>query len=195
MLWRIPTEKNELYLTFDDGPVPGPTEFALKELKKYDAKATFFCIGDNVRKHPAVFEKVAAEGHVIGNHTFNHLKGWSTSLSRYIENIAQCDSQFETYNSQITNLFRPPYGRITNAQIKALKSEYQIVMWDVLTHDYSKTISSEKCLAGTIKATRPGSIIVFHDSLKAERNLTYVLPKFLEHFSNLGFKFKTLLNK
>ena len=194
LLWRVAVEEKILYLTFDDGPVPGPTEFVIDELRKYQAKATFFCIGDNVRKHPAIFEKVLAEGHAIGNHTFNHLKGWSISLSRYLENIDLCNAQFTNHDLQRTTLFRPPYGRITNSQIKELKSQYQIVMWDVLTHDYSKTISTEQCFKGTIKATRPGSIIVFHDSLKAERNMTYVLPKFLGHFTNLGYKFKSLLD-
>jgi len=194
LLWRVAVEEKTLYLTFDDGPVPGPTEFVVDQLKKYKAKAIFFCIGDNVRKHPLIFEKVLAEGHGIGNHTFNHLKGWSTSNQRYLENIDKCNVQLTTHSLQPITLFRPPYGRITNSQIKALKSQYQIVMWDVLTHDYSKTISPEQCLKGTINATRPGSIIVFHDSLKAERNMIYVLPKFLEHFTNLGYKFKSLLD-
>ncbi len=197
LLWRGPTEGKTLYLTFDDGPIPGPTEFVIEELKKHKAAATFFCIGDNVQKHPAVFEKILAEGHAIGNHTFNHLKGWSTSLEKYLDNVALCESQFTTripmaQGTPRHHLFRPPYGRITNAQIKALKEHYRIVMWDVLTHDYSKNISPEKCLAGTIKAARAGSIVVFHDSLKAERNLTYVLPKFLEHFTSQGFVFKSL---
>jgi peptidoglycan/xylan/chitin deacetylase (PgdA/CDA1 family) len=187
-----------MYLTFDDGPIPGPTEFVIEELKKHKAGATFFCIGDNVKKHPAVFEKVVTEGHAIGNHTFNHLKGWSTSLEKYLDNVSLCESQFTTHLSmaqmtQHTKLFRPPYGRITNTQIKVLKERYQIVMWDVLTHDYSKSISPEKCLKGAIKAARSGSIVVFHDSLKAERNLAYVLPRFLEYFSSQGFVFRTLL--
>ncbi|GHN01475.1 polysaccharide deacetylase [Cytophagales bacterium WSM2-2] len=190
-MWRIPTTSKELYLTFDDGPVPGPTEFVLTELKKVNAKATFFCIGDNVRKHPSIFEKVIADGHGIGNHTFNHLKGWSTPINLYLDNVALCERQMATHQ-QKTNLFRPPYGRISTRQVKALKPNYRIVMWDVLTHDYSKNISRQNCLNGSIKATRLGSIIVFHDSLKAERNLTHVLPKFLEHFSSLGFEFKPL---
>jgi peptidoglycan/xylan/chitin deacetylase (PgdA/CDA1 family) len=194
LLWRVPGEENVIYLTFDDGPVPGPTEFAIEQLKKHNARATFFCIGDNVRKNPLIFKKILAEGHAIGNHTFNHLKGWSTSNQHYFENINQCNAQLTTHNLKITTLFRPPYGRITNSQIRVLKSQYQIVMWDVLTHDYSKTISPEQCLKGSINVTRIGSIIVFHDSLKAERNMTYVLPKFLEHFSNRGYKFKSLLD-
>jgi len=190
----VATEEQILYLTFDDGPVPGPTQFVTEQLEKYNAKATFFCIGDNVRKYPSIFEKVLIDGHAIGNHTFNHLKGWSTSNQRYLENINLCNAQFTTHNVEPINFFRPPYGRITNAQIKILKSQYQIVMWDVLTHDYSRSISPEHCLKGSINATRSGSIIVFHDSLKAERNLTYVLPRFLDHFASQGFMFKTLLN-
>jgi peptidoglycan-N-acetylglucosamine deacetylase len=193
LLWRVATEKKELYLTFDDGPVPGPTEFALEHLKTFKARATFFCIGDNVHKHPDIFEKVLANGHAIGNHTFSHLKGWSTSLQRYRDNVELCRTQFSNHNFQTTDLFRPPYGRITRSQINILKNQYKIVMWDVLTHDYSKTISRDNCLRGSVKAARPGSIVVFHDSLKAESNLTYVLPKFLDYFSSRGFTFKTLL--
>jgi peptidoglycan/xylan/chitin deacetylase (PgdA/CDA1 family) len=194
LLWRVLGEEKVIYLTFDDGPIPGPTEFVVEQLKRHHAKATFFCIGDNVRKYPLIFKKVLADGHAIGNHTFNHLKGWSTSNQRYFENINQCNAQLTTHNLKLTTLFRPPYGRITNSQIRALKSQYQIVMWDVLTHDYSNNISSQQCLKGSVNAVRPGSIIVFHDSVKAERNLTYVLPKFLEHFSNHGYKFKSLLD-
>ncbi|MBS1682694.1 MAG: polysaccharide deacetylase family protein [Bacteroidetes bacterium] len=192
--WRIPTKENELFLTFDDGPVPGPTEFVLDELRKVDAKATFFCIGDNIRKHPSVFEKVINDGHAVGNHTFHHLKGWGTSLEKYVENIELCKLQIANHKTHINNFFRPPYGRITFQQIKTVREKYKIVMWDVLTHDYLKNISRKDVLRGSIRATRPGSIIVFHDSLKAERNLTYVLPKFLEHFSSLGFTFKSLPN-
>ena len=193
LVWNIPTDKKELYLTFDDGPVPGPTEFALETLRKYSAKATFFCIGDNVRKHPDLFKKILDDGHTIGNHTFNHLKGWSTSLEKYIDNVNLCEnefrnSRFETRNSK---LFRPPYGRITRNQIKAL-NDYKIIMWDVLTIDYNKSISPESCLQNSIKATRPGSIIVFHDSLKAERNMTYALPRLMEYFIENGFTFNAL---
>jgi len=203
LLWRVPTEKKELYLTFDDGPVKGPTEFVLDELRKVNARATFFCIGDNVRKYPEVFLKIIEQGHAIGNHTFNHLKGWSTPLQNYLDNVLLCESQMKNCRSQNLNnsfssqptssrFFRPPYGRITSKQITVLKEKYQIVMWDVLTHDYSKNISRQNCLNGSIGATREGSIIVFHDSLKAERNLTYVLPKFLDHFSAQGYEFKSL---
>jgi peptidoglycan-N-acetylglucosamine deacetylase len=206
LTWRVDTQQKELFLTFDDGPIPGPTEFVLKELKKYHAKATFFCIGDNIHKHPKVFEIIISEGHQIGNHTFNHIKGWGTSTEKYVANVEMCEGEIANWlpvagyqlpvtgNRQLSSgfLFRPPYGRIRPKQINALKSKYQIVMWDVLTSDYSQSLSPERCLAGSIKATRAGSIIVFHDSLKAEKNMTYALPRFLQHFSSLGYSFNTL---
>lgn len=207
LIWRIPTDKKELYLTFDDGPIPGPTDFVLDTLAKHTIKATFFCIGDNVRKHPEVFKRVLQQGHTIGNHTFNHLKGWETSVQEYIRNIRQCDEVFRTFNVEprtlnlelstlnlepsTLNLFRPPYGRITRSQIKAL-TDYKIVMWDVLTNDYDQSKTPEDCLKNSIRATRPGSIVVFHDSLKAERNMSYTLPRYLDYFLNSGYSFNML---
>ncbi|MBL7846872.1 MAG: polysaccharide deacetylase family protein [Cyclobacteriaceae bacterium] len=185
-----PGEKN-LYLTFDDGPVPGPTEFVLDELARAKAKSTFFCIGDNVRKHPEVYQRIIQEGHAVGNHTFNHLSGWKTPVDAYVDNVALCDREMKREGKQPAKLFRPPYGRITRRQIGRL-SEYRIVMWDVLTNDYAKSLSREACLRGSLAATRPGSIIVFHDSLKAEKNMSYVLPRFLDHFGSQGFSFKAL---
>jgi peptidoglycan/xylan/chitin deacetylase (PgdA/CDA1 family) len=190
LTWRMPTEEKELYLTFDDGPVHGPTEFVLETLRQHAAKATFFCIGDNVKKHPGVFKKIVDDGHAIGNHTFNHLNGWKTAGPSYFENVKQCDEVFQQ-NAVQSKLFRPPYGRITAKQIKGL-SDYTIVMWDVLSVDYLKSLSAEACLQNTIRATRPGSIIVFHDSYKAEKNMTHALPRFVEHFMDKGFSFKVL---
>jgi len=214
LTWRIPATSKELYLTFDDGPVPGPTEFVLDTLSKHTIKSTFFCIGDNIKKHPELFTKIVSAGHVIGNHTFNHLSGWKTETNAYVENVALCEQEIHSKTktgklqdasykdaylhfslsagSGARELFRPPYGRITRDQIKSL-SDYKIVMWDVLTHDYSKTLSRKNCLSGAISAARPGSIVVFHDSLKAEKNMTYVLPRFIEHFVNAGYTFKTLI--
>lgn len=189
LLWRVPTVQNDLYLTFDDGPIYGPTEFVLDELRKADAKATFFCIGDNVRKHPAVFDRILSDRHAIGNHTFNHLSGWSTKTKDYLSNIRLFEKNLPENLS--TKFFRPPYGRITPSQIRALK-DYKIIMWDVLSFDYSKNISPEDCLKNTIKAVRPGSIIVFHDSLKAEKNMRFAVPRLIEHFQKKGFSFKTL---
>jgi peptidoglycan-N-acetylglucosamine deacetylase len=193
LTWRIPTQAKELYLTFDDGPIPGPTEFVLDELQRAGAKATFFCIGDNVAKHPVVYNKVTAAGHAAGNHTFNHLSGWKTATQQYLDNVALCAKHLGTDLNPASPkpLFRPPYGRITRRQIRALNG-FQIIMWDVLTHDYAKSLSPEQCLRGTLNAVRPGSIVVFHDSLKAEKNLNYVLPRFLDHCSGLGYTFKSL---
>ena len=197
LTWRIQKNKKELYLTFDDGPVPGPTEFVLETLASRNIKATFFCIGDNIRKHPEVFKKIVTQGHSIGNHTFSHLSGWKTKSPFYLENIKKCDDLINEYtsrtanNQQPTTLFRPPYGRITKKQIYSL-SDYNIIMWDVLSVDYNKNLSPESCLSNTIRATRPGSIIVFHDSYKAEKNLIFALPAFIDHFLELGFTFHSL---
>jgi len=193
LIWRVPTSEKELFLTFDDGPVPGPTDFVLETLARYSCKATFFCIGDNIRKHPELFSKVVKDGHAVGNHTFNHLKGWSTPLKNYVDNIRECDAIIQKSQNihHKSKLFRPPYGRITGNQINAL-TDYKIVMWDVLSVDYNKRLSAESCLRNTIAATRPGSIVVFHDSLKAEKNMAYALPRYIEHFLEKGFVFKSL---
>lgn len=195
LVWRIRTERKELFLTLDDGPVPGPTEFALDVLRKYRARATFFCIGDNVQKHPDVFKRILQEGHAVGNHTFNHLNGWQTPKAEYVENTTLCDAVMDEHQTgnktKKVVLFRPPYGRITRAQIKAL-SAYNIIMWDVLSFDYTESISAEACLKNSIKATRPGSVIVFHDSLKAEKNMRYALPRFIEHFTEKGYSFNII---
>lgn len=188
----MPTDQREIFLTFDDGPVPGPTEFVLETLAQYQAKATFFCIGDNIRKHPDIFEKVIAGGHAVGNHTFNHLKGWSTKTDVYLDNLRRCDEQIAAHTKYSSPFFRPPYGRITSPQIRKIRSSHRIIMWDVLTYDYSKSVTPAVCLRRSIRATRPGSIIVFHDSLKASPNMMPTLPAYLDHFSSLGYRFKAL---
>jgi peptidoglycan/xylan/chitin deacetylase (PgdA/CDA1 family) len=186
------TEKKELYLTFDDGPVPGPTEFALDILCKNSVTATFFCIGDNIRKHPDIFKNVTEGGHTIANHSVNHLDGWKASTEKYLLNIREFrDVLAAAGYHQKVNLFRPPYGRITGSQIKALP-EYEIIMWDVLSKDYSKNTSPERCLQSTLKACRPGSIIVFHDSYKAEKNMRYALPRLIDGCLQKGYHFKSL---
>ena len=191
---RIKTNQKELFLTFDDGPIPGPTEFVLETLKQFQAKATFFCIGDNIRKHPEIFKQIIKDGHGVGNHTYHHMKGWGTSTEKYINDVKTCGDQIDSLVADITStkLFRPPYGRIRGKQVDQLKQNYQIIMWDVLTSDYSQSMKPGNCLKGSIQATRPGSIIVFHDSLKAEKNVKYVLPKYLNHFSQLGYTFEAL---
>lgn len=187
LLWRINTTQKDLYLTFDDGPIHGPTDFVLDTLRSFNAKATFFCIGDNVRKNPDQYKKIIDAGHAVGNHTFHHLNGWRTSTEDYINNVEVCQQHL----SRQPRLFRPPFGRIKRSQIEQLE-KYKIVMWDVLTFDYDRSLAEEKCLRGAIGATRSGSIVVFHDSIKAEKNLTYVLPRFIEHCASKGYSFKSL---
>lgn len=187
-IWDIPNHENKVFLTFDDGPTQEITEWTLEQLKKYDAKATFFCIGNNIEKYPDIFRKIMQAEHAIGNHTFNHLKGWKTTTETYIENVALCQSQIPNPKSQILNLFRPPYCKIKSSQSKILrKLGYKIIMWDVLSYDFDKTISPEKCLENVLKNIESGSIIVFHDSIKAEQNLRYVLPKTLAFLKEKGF--------
>lgn len=192
-IWDIPNSENKIYLTFDDGPIPKITEWVLAELDKYNAKATFFCIGNNIQKHPEIFLKVIENGHSIGNHTFNHLKGWKTPINEYIENVSLCQSEIQNLQSKICNLFRPPYGKIKLSQSKKLQElGFKIIMWDVLSADYDQTISSEKCLDNVLKNVKSGSIIVFHDSIKAFQNLEYTLPKTLEILTKRGFVFERI---
>jgi peptidoglycan-N-acetylglucosamine deacetylase len=190
-IWRKSLLEKKIYLTFDDGPIPEITEFVLETLAKYQAKATFFCIGDNIRKHPLIFQKLINEGHAIGNHTFNHLKGWATDDVTYLENVVLCSKEIEKENHQ-TQLFRPPYGRIKRSQAKSLLLDYEIVMWDVLSGDFSQKLSPEIVLEKTIQHTKAGSIVLFHDSIKAYKNMSYSLPRFLEYFSEKGFQFAKL---
>lgn len=192
LTWRVPITQRELYLTFDDGPFPGPTDFVLSELKNASAQATFFCIGDNITKYPQLFTSIIDHGHAVANHTFNHVNGWQTDVNLYRENIKSCQYEMDKIAPpDLPLFFRPPYGKITRSQIRSLP-EYKIIMWDVLSKDYNKNLDAQKCLRNTIEATRPGSIIVFHDSVKAERNLMYVLPRFIDYFTEKGFAFKKL---
>jgi peptidoglycan/xylan/chitin deacetylase (PgdA/CDA1 family) len=164
-------------------------------LKRYHAKATFFCIGENIKKNPQVFKQIVNNGHAIGNHTFNHVNGWKSSTEDYCRNVEQCSREINRYMDGAgktgKSLFRPPYGRIGLGQIKALH-DYKIIMWDVLSIDYNKNLTPEKCLKNTLNATRAGSLVVFHDSYKAEKNLTFTLPRLIEYFSEQGFAFKSI---
>lgn len=186
--WHVPTTEKEIFLTFDDGPIPDITEFVLDTLKEFEAKATFFCIGDNVKKHPSVFSKILDEGHSVGNHTFNHMNGWKSEDQEYLANIDLCEKQLD----MDTNLFRPPYGRMKKSQSRLLPETKQIIMWDVLSGDFSAAVKPETCLEKSIKYARPGSIVLFHDSLKAAKNMQYTLPRFLEHFSKKEYQFRAL---
>ena len=187
-VWDIPNDSKKVFLTFDDGPTPEITEWVLEQLQHYNAKATFFCIGNNIEKHPKIFNKIIAQGHAVGNHTFNHLKGWKTPIEEYIENVKLCQSQIPNPKSQIPNLFRPPYGKIKPSQSKRLrKLDYKIIMWDIISYDFNQTISKDQCLENVLDNVKPGSIIVFHDSVKAWKNLEYVLPKTLSFLNENGF--------
>jgi peptidoglycan/xylan/chitin deacetylase (PgdA/CDA1 family) len=189
-LWQVRVSERKVFLTFDDGPVPGPTEFVLGELKRVGAKATFFCVGDNVSRYPDIYRKVLDAGHLAANHTFHHLDGWKHSLSHYLDNVRLCDEHLGAGSG--ARLFRPPYGKLTRAQRKALSGGYRIVMWDVLTADFDERLDKGACLRQSIRATRPGSIVVFHDSLKAEKNLRHVLPRYLDHLKGEGYSFDTI---
>ncbi|WP_029035785.1 polysaccharide deacetylase family protein [Salinimicrobium terrae] len=196
-IWDGPAGEKVLYLTFDDGPVPQVTPWVLEQLGKYNAKATFFCIGENVERYPEIFRQVIKEGHVVGNHTYSHLNGWKTSVEEYIQNSLQARETMENELPQGTEfknpLFRPPYGRIKNVQAKRLQQEgFRIVMWSIVSRDYDRTLSPEKCLQNVLNNVRPGSIIVFHDSFKAEKNMKKILPEVLKHYKNSGFCFKGL---
>jgi len=192
-IWEYPNTKNTIYLTFDDGPIPQVSPWVLDQLKAHNAKATFFCIGDNVTKYPAIFNKVIAASHGIGNHTFSHYNGWKTSVKNYIKDIEKCAAVLEGHLSGFSPLFRPPYGRITPKQARILQAQgYSIVMWSVLSKDYDYNISRQQCLKNVITHIKPGSIVVFHDSLKAFKNLQYVLPKVLAHCTKMGWQCKAL---
>lgn len=186
LTWDIPGRPYELFLTFDDGPVPEATPQVLEILENYGVKATFFCVGDNVQKHSEVYNAVRSAGHATGNHTFHHLNGWKTPAAEYLNDIALCKSVVES------RLFRPPYGRIGPKVIKHLQNDYKIVMWSVLTGDYNRELSPEQVLTNSIASTKSGSIIVFHDSIKASPNMLYALPRFLDHFMSKGFKFNVV---
>lgn len=223
LTWHKDRSKKLIYLTFDDGPIPVVTPFVLKTLKAFGAKATFFCIGENVSKHPDIYKQVLDEGHRVGNHTYNHLKGWDTKDDEYLVNVRKCADVVQS------NLFRPPYGRAKrsqisklinhNSQLKAqdsrfksqdqlpstnhspsshtstqfqysiLDTHYSIIMWDVLSGDFDTKLSPEKCLGNVLKHTGNGSIVVFHDSLKAFERLEYILPRALEKWKEEGYGF------
>lgn len=188
-IWDIPSPDKSVYLTFDDGPIPAITEFVLEQLKAYDAKATFFCIGENAVKNPQLLQKILANGHRIGNHTYNHLNGWKTSKADYIQNMVKCDAALHGISGKKPQLFRPPYGKIKLSQsAKIRKLGYRIIMWDVISFDFDQSVSPEKCLQNILQNISEGSIVVFHDSIKAFKNLEFALPKTLQYLKENGYK-------
>jgi len=186
LLWHVETAQREVYFTFDDGPTPGVTEPTLDLLKQYNAQGTFFCLGKNTEANPELFSRIALEGHAVGNHTYDHPDGWKTSQIAYLRNVV---SAKKTITS---NLFRPPYGRITPAQVNALKNHFQLVMWDVLSADFDSNNSPEQCYENVVKNVNPGSIVVFHDSLKASTNMLFALERSLDYLSRDGYIFRAL---
>lgn len=186
LLWRKSSSEKVIYLTFDDGPVPEVTPLVLDLLDEYNLKATFFCVGENVEKYPGIYNEVLRRGHKTGNHTYNHLKGVSVSTEEYVANVEKAALSIES------NLFRPPYGRLKNKQRKALKAGYEIVMWDVITHDYNSNLSPITIMQNIKRYSRNGSLVVFHDSVKAERNMLAVLPLAIEYWNSKGYRFETL---
>lgn len=189
-VWHIPTDEKIIYLTFDDGPHPTVTSFVLDELKKYQAKASFFCIGKNVEEHPEMFQRILAEGHAVGNHTYDHPCGWEVATKDYLANVAKATASIKS------NLFRPPYGKIKGSQAKgiaeAMNEKTNIIMWDVLSADFVTGITPQQCLQNVLNNYEKGSIIVFHDSEKAYANLKFALPETLKILSENGYLFKRI---
>ena len=190
-IWNMPSDEKAIYLTFDDGPHLTATPFVLTQLRQYNALATFFCIGKNVVSHRELYNQIINEGHATGNHTYNHLNGWKTANDAYMKDIALASAVIDS------DLFRPPYGRITSFQAKNLKpvmrgKNPRVIMWDVLSADFDINCSPKQCLANVLFSVKPGSIVVFHDSEKAYPRLEYALPRILDHFSDKGYAFRSL---
>jgi peptidoglycan/xylan/chitin deacetylase (PgdA/CDA1 family) len=186
-IWRINPDEKSVYLTFDDGPNPKVTPLVLDILDKFGVKATFFCVGENVKKYPEVFREVKRRGHTVGNHTFNHLKGYKSSTQDYVKNVWKADEYVHS------NLFRPPHGRIKLSQIRTLKKDFKIIMWDFITYDFDSKVTPDAILKEVKKRTRNGSIVIFHDSLKAEKNMLAALPKALEFWKEEGYEICSLV--
>ncbi len=184
--WKHNTKEDKIFLTFDDGPAAGVTENILDILKKYDVKATFFCVGEEVVKNKELFTKIKKGGHATGNHSYSHCNGWKTVAKEYIKDIEKADRIIES------DLFRPPYGRVTLPQAFMLKRQFKIVMWSVLSGDFDVNISKEKCFDNVRRLSQRGSIVVFHDSEKAAEKCLYALPRFIEHFLEKDFEFELL---
>ena len=185
-IWRIETDEKKLFLTFDDGPIPELTPWVLDTLDEYSAKATFFCVGDNVRKHPEIFAQLRERGHGVGNHGYSHINGFRSTIQSYIRDVYRARKQIDS------KLFRPPYGRLRAFARRLLKARYKIILWDVLSMDYDQNLDPRQVVRNIIGNVKPGSIVVFHDNLKAKTNLEYVLPRILDYYSKRGYTFVNL---
>lgn len=187
LVWRIPAKEKKIYLSFDDGPHPVATPFVLDRLAEYGAKASFFCIGKNVAAQPAIYQRILAEGHTVGNHTHEHVNGWKTTDEDYVTDTMTATTYIQS------DLFRPPYGRIKRSQIKLLREKgMKIMMWDVLSADFDTNLTAQACLSYVLYHTKPGSIVLFHDSEKAWERMSAALPAVLKHFSREGYVFDRL---
>jgi peptidoglycan/xylan/chitin deacetylase (PgdA/CDA1 family) len=186
MTWDLHGDHREVYLTFDDGPTPVVTPWVLDRLEEIGAKGTFFCLGRNVDKHPQIYKQILSGGHSVGNHSYSHLKGFRSSIRRYMEDIQLASDMIDS------RLFRPPYGRIFPGQVKAVLEQYDIIMWDVLSIDYNSGLTGQRVLQNVTRNVKPGSIIVFHDSDKAADNLYYALPRTLEFLKDEGYSMKPI---
>ena len=184
LIWSFSQQEvdGKVFITFDDGPTPEITPWILDTLSKFDAKATFFCLGKNVEQYPELFQMILEGGQAVGNHTYSHQKGWEMRTGRYVEDVDLADNFIHS------NLFRPPYGRIKPAQARRLSERYKLIMWDVLSRDYSQLVSPRSCLNNVVKHVKSGSIVLFHDSRKAYRNLSYTLPRTLEFLRSKGLE-------
>lgn len=191
VLWRKDSTRKIVYLTFDDGPIEGVTTEILAILRRYDVKATFFCVGDNIRKHPDIFELILSEGHSVGNHTYHHLPGWQTPAKAYIDDVRSTDELMSNYGVS-PRLFRPPYGRMSLSQKHQIAATHKIVLWDVLTHDYNPRYTPQKILGIVRRYTRAGSVINFHDSVKSEKNVISALPECIKWLMSEGYSFDKL---
>jgi len=189
LLWKVTTSKKEIYLTFDDGPVPEVTLWVLDILDRYNAKATFFMVGENAAKYPELVKEIQNRGHAIGNHSYNHIKGWKVSDNEYYGNIIKAEKNIPS------PLFRPPHGQIRPRQARHLSKKYQIVMWTILSGDYDPKKTPEECFHNVKKNLKPGSIIVFHDSLKANKNMKTALEESLKFLVENGWGFGKITPK
>lgn len=192
-IWNIPTDEKKIFLTFDDGPIPEVTPWVLDVLRTHNIKATFFCIGDNIRKHPEVFKQIVSEGHQVANHSFNHLNGWKTDSEKYIKNVLEAENEIAKHTTTSLKLFRPPYGKIKPKQsYKLRKLGFKIIMWDVLSIDYDLNLLPENCEQNVMQHVTSGSIIIFHDSIKASKNLSGSLSSVIEKLLKSGYSFETI---
>ncbi len=191
-IWSKSPDRNQIYLTFDDGPVPGVTDFVLNELAKRSMKATFFMVGDNVRKNSGLAKEVSGQGHSVANHTFHHLNGWKTSMRNYVNDFLECDRQIEELLERKTHLFRPPYGLMTPSQAREISKTHSIIMWNMLSGDYDLGLTPQVILKKSIEKTAPGSVVLFHDQQKTRSVLPKILPTYLDEIQDKGWKTATL---